>query len=168
MKRQAWRPGPRVVRQIAGACLAAIGIALTLALAVVGSQDQPAPAAIQGLLALGGIIAQIGSAWMFNGVGKPDPALAERAVSRLFKAAIRAKGITQDVERLFESKSDHRASGDDHTRLGQVSVMAGVLAEEIVEAIEDWNTFAPAAVAKTGALDSQPVSLESGEGQSNE
>lgn len=168
MKRQAPRIGPRLVRQIAGACLAIIGITLTLVLAVVSSQDQPPPAAMQGLLALSGIVAQLGSAWAFNGVGKPDPALAERAVSRLFRAAMRAKGINRDVEGLFESKSDHRATGDDHARLGQVSVMTGVLAEEIVEAIEDWNTFAPAAVSKTGALESRPVSLQSREGELGE
>lgn len=150
-----WRRG-------GGVLLAVVGVLITLALVILGSQAEPPSTSMQGLLALAGILSQLGAAWLFSGAGKPDPALAERAVSRLGKAALQANGLVAHIEDLFE-RGPRRGSSEMQVGLGQISVKASYLADEIIEAVEDWNTFAPDAVAKTGALQSRPPELTRGD-----
>lgn len=150
-------------RRVAGVLLAVVGVLITLTLVLLGSQEEPPSASMQGLLALAGIVSQLGAAWLFSGVGKPDPALAERAVARLALAASRAKSLETQVQGLYEGAEPKRTPSETRAGLGQISVKASYLADEIVEAIEDWNTFAPNAVTKSGALQSRPPELTKGD-----
>lgn len=144
-------------RRIGGLLMSTVGVAVTVALAVLGSQERPPSASTQGLIAFAAVVSQLGAAWLFSSVGRPDPALADRAVSRLFKSAALAQEMTRELEDLFESK---RTPNETHVHLGRISVKSSFLGDELIAAIEDWNTFAPAAVAKTGALEAEPNPLQ--------
>ena len=144
-------------RRIAGLIMSLAGIAVTVTLAILGSQEHAPSASTQGLLAFVAVVSQAGATWLFSSLGRPDPALADRAVSRLYRAAAWAQGLTRELQDLFENR---RTPSETHIRLGQVSVKSSFLADEIIAAIEDWDTFAPSAVAKTGALDAVPNPLQ--------
>lgn len=151
-----------------GILLTTIGILLTLWLAVSGSQKEPPSASMQGVIALAGVVAQVGAAWLFSGVGKPDPALADRAVSRLARAGGLAQTVNSNMEELFEGTGDAKTPSERHALLGKLSVRTSFLGEEIIEAIEDWNTFAPDAVMRTGALQARPNEIPTGGNEADE
>lgn len=126
-----------------GGGLAAIGAALTVALAFLGSKTEPPAASTQALIALLAILAQSGAAWAFSGEGKADPTLAQRSVARLFRLGQRA-GQAREAAELLSVKGS--AVGDLREGMQQLSVHLSYLEEGFLDSIDDWRTFHSAAV----------------------
>jgi len=95
------------------------------------------------VIAIGGIVAQLGGAWAFQMTGRADPTLARSAVARLVNRAQRAAAARKSVERLLETDPTPAAL---RKEMQSLSVTLGVLEEGYVESIEDWATFHEAAV----------------------
>lgn len=140
-------------RQRWGGALACIGAGLTVLLAFVGNEAEPPGASTQALIAFLAILAQLGSAWTFNGDGKADPGLAQSSVSRLVKLAQKANTARLIAEELHEKGA---TPSDTRRAMGQMSVHLSYLEEGYIDAIEDWRLFHPGAVEKaerTGGKD---------------
>jgi len=136
------RLGPR--QQLGGA-LATAGAGLTVLLAFLSNQAKPPAASTQALIALLAILAQLGSAYAFSGVGRADPGLAERSVARLLALAARASFAKAAAEKCKEESPGAPAM---RQAMGEVSVHLSYLEEGYIEAIEDWRVFHPDAVNK--------------------
>jgi hypothetical protein len=130
-------------RQRWGGALATGGAGLTVLLAFLGNQTKPPAASTQALIALLAILAQLGSAWAFSGVGKADPGLAERSVGHLVSLAARASFAKAMAEKCQENGLGAPAM---RQVMGQLSVHLSYLEEGYVSAIEDWRIFHPDAV----------------------
>src|SRR5882724_6221037 len=89
-------------RQQWGGVAALVGVVLTVSLALLSNQSKPPAATTQALLALFAILAQFGSAWLFSGVGKADPGLAESSVAHLYSFALRAAVARELAEQCVE------------------------------------------------------------------
>lgn len=126
-----------------GGGLAVLGAALTVALAFLGSKEEPPASSTQALLALLAILAQSGAAWIFSEEGKADPTLAQRSVARLFRLGQRAGQARQTAELLCSKDAPIAAVREG---MGQLSVHLSYLEEGFVESIDDWRTFHKAAV----------------------
>lgn len=125
--------------------LATVGAVLVVLLAFLSNQTKPPAASTQALIASFAIFAQLGSAWAFSGVGKANPGLAERSVSRLAGLATRAS-----VARLMAEKCQETNPGIPVMRqvTAELSVHLSYLEEGYLDAIEDWRIFHPDAVEK--------------------
>jgi len=132
-------------RQRWGGALAAAGAGLTVLLAFLSNQTKPPAASTQALIALLAILAQLGSAWAFSGVGKADPGLAERSVARLVGLAVRASLAKAMAEKCRETNPGVSAM---RQAMGELSVNLSYLEEGYLNAIEDWRIFHPDAVEK--------------------
>jgi hypothetical protein len=132
-------------RQRWGGALAAAGAGLTVLLAFLSNQTKPPVASSQALIALLAILAQLGSAWAFSGVGKADPGLAERSVARLVGLAARASLAKSRAEKCREASPGVPAM---RQVVGELSVHLSYLEEGYLNAIDDWRVFHPAAVEK--------------------
>jgi len=132
-------------RQKWGGALAATGAGLTVLLAFLSSQTKPPAASTQALIALLAIIAQLGSAWAFGGVGKADPGLAERSVARLVGLAARASLAKSMAEKCREVNPGTPVM---RQVVGELSVHLSYLEEGYLDAVDDWRIFHPDAVEK--------------------
>jgi len=130
----------RQLQFIVGVGLVTLGAAATLLLAYLGSSDKPLAAEGQAYIALCGILAQAGSAWIFSREGRADPTLAQSSVARLIRRGQRANIAKLEVERLFEANP---GSVESRKALGKLSVTLSFLEEGFLEAIEDWRLFHP-------------------------
>lgn len=127
----------------AGSGLLAIGVALTVAIAVLGSSSKPASASTQALLTLMAALAQVGAALTFARIGRADPTLARSAVSRLIRLARRAI----EGRQLADGLAVHDAvPAELRAAAGRLSVHLSYLEEGFVESVEDWRSFHPATV----------------------
>jgi hypothetical protein len=134
-------------RQRWGGALAAVGAGLTVLLAFLSNQHKPPAASTQALIALLAILAQLGSAWAFSGVGKADPGLAERSVARLVGLATRASLAKAVAEKCRGTNPGVPASAI-RQAMGELSVHLSYLEEGYLDAIDDWRVFHPDAVNK--------------------
>ncbi|MFI7494477.1 hypothetical protein ACH9D2_07125 [Kocuria sp. M4R2S49] len=128
-----------------GIALLSSGAGLTVLLAVLGNVEQPPSAQTQGTLAALALSAQLGASWVFSGLGRADPSMAERAISRLMTVGQRAADARIEVEKLHESKL---TAVESRNAMGRLSVTLSYLEEGYVEAIKDWEVFHPDAVEK--------------------
>jgi hypothetical protein len=114
-------------------------------LALLSSHTKPPAASTQAVLALFAILAQIGAAWAFSGVGKADPGLAESSVAHLYGLAVKA-----GIARLIAEKcvDENLSAPTMRKAMGELSVHLSYLEDGYVSAIEDWRIFQPGAVEK--------------------
>jgi hypothetical protein len=140
-------------RQRWGALLATVGAGLTVLLAFLSNKANPPPASTQALIALTAILAQLGSAWVFSGVGKADPGLAERSVARLVGLATRASLAKTVAEKCRETNPGAPAM---RQAMGELSVHLSYLEEGYIEAIEDWRIFHSDAVERAERSENGP------------
>lgn len=131
------------IRQKVGGVLAAVGVALTVLLAILGSRDQPPSASIQGLIAFLAIVSQLGGTWAFSGEGRADPTLARRSVARLVGLANRSAAAREQAEALCQKTT---SASELREGVCYLSVHLSYIEEGFVEAIEDWRAFHPHAV----------------------
>jgi len=120
--------------------LVLLGAAATVLLAYLGSSEKPPSAEGQAYIALCGILAQAGSAWILSREGRADPTLAQSSVARLMRRWQRARAAKVEVERLFE---ENTGLVESRRALGKLSVTLSFLEEGYLEAIEDWRLFHP-------------------------
>lgn len=136
---------PMSGKKVAGVILFITGAALTVLVAVLGNVEKPPSAQTQGSLAALALLAQLGASWVFSGLGRADPTMAERAVSRLITVGQRAATARSDVEALHERKITLTEA---RNAIGQISVTLSFLEDGYVEAIRDWEVFHPSVVEK--------------------
>lgn len=132
-------------KKLWGVALLSTGAGLTILIAVLGSVEQPPSAQTHGTLAALALLAQLGASWVFSGLGRADPSMTERAVSRLLTVGQRAANARSEVETLHESKL---TAIEARNAMGRLSVTLSYLEEGYVEAIRDWEVFHPNVVGK--------------------
>jgi hypothetical protein len=130
-------------RQRLGGILVAVGIALTVLLAFLGSQTKPPAASTQALIAVFAFLAQVGSAWVFSGDGKVDPTHAQRSVGRLARMAASAAVARRIAEK---ARDENLPAAAMRIVMGEISVHLSYLEEGYLDAIADWRAFQPEAV----------------------
>lgn len=140
-----WRRTPR---QWFGAALFAVGTVVTCLLAYLGSTENPPAASTQALTALVAVLAQGGAVWVFSGVGRADPSLAQRAVARLYVLAQRSASAREVMEAMYEQEPP---VAQVRKQLGGLSVTLSFLEEGYIDAMEDWRTFHPEIVKEVEA-----------------
>lgn len=121
------------------------GAGLTVLLAFLSNRTKPPAASTQALIALLAILAQLGSVWVFSGVGKADPGLAERSVARLVGLAARASLAKSMAEKTREANPGAPVM---RQVVGELSVHLSYLEEGYLDAVDDWRVFHPDAVER--------------------
>jgi hypothetical protein len=130
-------------RQKAGVVLFAVGIGLTVVLALVSGAKQAPSQGTDVLLVLLIALTQGGAAWAFNGVGRADPTHAQQSARRLTWLARRASSAGQQAQAAFEGELEAARLT---TELGIAATDFSWIEEGLVLAIEDWRVFHSQAV----------------------
>lgn len=137
-----WSP-----RQTLGGVLLALGIAIPILLAYLGSRSQPPSAAWQGFLAFAAAVFQIAAALVFTRIGVVDPSHPRGAMRRLELLRQRSAIARSVADRLADSPEMKLA--DRRALLGELGVWMSVFQDEVVQAMEDWSAAMPHALDLT-------------------
>ena len=117
----------------------ALGLGLTVVIAVVGSQGKSIDlTSIIALTVVSGIF-QVASVIVGNSGSKLDPTLVRAVSRRLLKAHGRAAAATHEAEIGYENAR----SAKEKVVLGKLSVELSLIDEHLIDSIETWRDLRP-------------------------
>lgn len=126
-------------RVLAGALLTLAGLGVVFLLAFLTGAEKPPSRSTNLSLALITTLFQFGAAWMFQGVGKAEPALVETSARRLTRLTVQAEQAEAWAQAALEKDNPKASQAELRAVLGQLSVSLSYLGEGTLDAANDWR-----------------------------